>query len=75
MMKVSGITAAVPVVVSDEPMRAIRDVQGDICSPWKPRGLDAIDRTSVLDIKPYMLEFAARGAVRQSEWARELRVG
>jgi tRNA-Thr(GGU) m(6)t(6)A37 methyltransferase TsaA len=35
-------------------------------------GLDAIDGTPVLDIKPYMLEFAAQGEVRQPEWAREL---
>jgi tRNA (adenine37-N6)-methyltransferase len=35
-------------------------------------GLDAIDRTPVLDIKPYMPEFAALGEVRQPEWAREL---
>ena len=38
-------------------------------------GLDAIDGTPVMDIRPYMLEFAARGEVRQPEWARELRVG
>jgi tRNA (adenine37-N6)-methyltransferase len=38
-------------------------------------GLDAIDGTPVLDIKPYMLEFAARGEVRQPEWARELMAG
>jgi tRNA-Thr(GGU) m(6)t(6)A37 methyltransferase TsaA len=38
-------------------------------------GLDAIDGTPVLDIKPYMLEFAARGEIRQPEWARELMAG
>jgi tRNA (adenine37-N6)-methyltransferase len=38
-------------------------------------GLDAIDGTPVLDIKPYLLEFAARGEVRQPEWARELMAG
>lgn len=35
-------------------------------------GLDAIDGTPVLDIKPYMREFAARGETRQPEWTREL---
>jgi len=37
--------------------------------------LDAIDGTLVLDIKKYMLDFAARGDVRQPEWARELIAG
>ncbi|HUL46778.1 MAG TPA: SAM-dependent methyltransferase [Steroidobacteraceae bacterium] len=36
------------------------------------RGLDAIDRPPVLDIKPYMTEFAPRGAVRQPHWSHEL---
>jgi tRNA-Thr(GGU) m(6)t(6)A37 methyltransferase TsaA len=36
------------------------------------RGLDAIDGTPVLDIKPYMAEFGPRGEVREPEWAREL---
>lgn len=36
------------------------------------RGLDAIDGTPVLDIKPMMREFEARGEVRQPEWATEL---
>lgn len=35
-------------------------------------GLDAIDRTPVLDIKPYMLEFAPRGTVSQPQWSKEL---
>jgi tRNA (adenine37-N6)-methyltransferase len=34
--------------------------------------LDAIDGTPVLDIKPYMAEFAPRGAVRQPRWSHEL---
>ena len=34
--------------------------------------LDAIDGTPVLDIKPYMLTFGARGPVREPAWAREL---
>lgn len=36
------------------------------------RGLDAIDGTPVLDIKPVMREFEPRGAVRQPDWATEL---
>ena len=36
------------------------------------RGLDAIDGTPVLDIKPYMTGFAARGPVREPAWAQAL---
>lgn len=36
------------------------------------RGLDAIDGTPVLDIKPWMEEFAPIGATRQPAWSREL---
>jgi tRNA-Thr(GGU) m(6)t(6)A37 methyltransferase TsaA len=35
-------------------------------------GLDAIDGTPVLDIKPWMREFAPRGPVHQPAWATEL---
>ena len=35
-------------------------------------GLDAIDCTPVLDIKPYMREFAARGEIHQPEWVNQL---
>lgn len=35
-------------------------------------GLDAIDGTPVLDIKPFMREFVPRGNVRQPGWATEL---
>jgi len=35
-------------------------------------GLDAIDGTPVLDIKPYMREFGPRGEVLQPAWATEL---
>lgn len=35
-------------------------------------GLDAVDGTPVLDIKPYMAEYGPRGAIRQPEWATEL---
>jgi tRNA-Thr(GGU) m(6)t(6)A37 methyltransferase TsaA len=35
-------------------------------------GLDAIDGTPVLDVKPYIKEFGPRGEVRQPDWATEL---
>ena len=35
-------------------------------------GLDAIDNTPVIDIKPYLNEFGPRGSVTQPEWATEL---
>ena len=35
-------------------------------------GLDAIDGTPVLDIKPVMTEFLPRGTVRQPAWSTEL---
>lgn len=38
-------------------------------------GLDAVDGTPVLDIKPYMSEFGPRGDVRQPAWSRELMAG
>jgi len=38
----------------------------------KVRGLDAIDGTPVLDIKPVMREFLPRGEVQQPQWATEL---
>lgn len=36
------------------------------------RGLDAIDGTPVLDIKPWMKGFAPRGEVREPDWAAEI---
>ena len=39
------------------------------------RGLDAVDGTPVLDIKPVMAEFLPRGALRQPAWATELMRG
>ncbi|MFJ3979692.1 SAM-dependent methyltransferase [Streptomyces sp. NPDC090021] len=32
-------------------------------------GLDAVDGTPVLDLKPYMVEFGPPGELRQPEWA------
>lgn len=36
------------------------------------RGLDAIDGTPVIDIKPVMAEFLPRGRLRQPDWSHEL---
>lgn len=36
------------------------------------RGLDAVDGTPVLDVKPYVRDFAPRGDVRQPSWVDEL---
>jgi tRNA (Thr-GGU) A37 N-methylase len=38
-------------------------------------GLDALDGTPVLDIKPYLEEFGPRGPVHQPQWTRELMHG
>ena len=35
-------------------------------------GLDAMDGTPVLDLKPHMVEFDPRGEVRQPDWSHEL---
>ncbi|MGZ3789714.1 MAG: SAM-dependent methyltransferase [Bacteriovorax sp.] len=35
-------------------------------------GLDAVDGTSVLDIKPWVKEFAPRGEINQPTWISEL---
>lgn len=36
------------------------------------RGLDAIDGTPVVDIKPVMSGFEPRGPIREPDWAREI---
>lgn len=38
-------------------------------------GLDAMDGTPVLDLKPWVAEFGPRGPVRQPRWASELMRG
>lgn len=35
------------------------------------KGLDAIDGTPVIDVKPYFLNFAPRGNIKQPEWVSE----
>jgi tRNA-Thr(GGU) m(6)t(6)A37 methyltransferase TsaA len=44
-------------------------------SVLRVRGLDAIDGSPVLDIKPYMTEFGPRGSVAQPAWSHELMAG
>lgn len=39
------------------------------------RGLDAIDGTPVLDLKPWIPEFGPRGAVKRPSWCREVMAG
>ena len=41
-------------------------------STLRVEGLDAIDGTPVIDIKPWMNEFGPRGEVTQPQWATEL---
>lgn len=48
------------------------DVEGLVLTV---RGLDAIDGSPVLDIKPAMTEFGVRGALRQPAWSHELMAG
>jgi len=50
-------------------LRAVRDLTLGVM------GLDAIDGTPVLDLKPYMIEFGPRGPVRQPTWSHELMFG
>ena len=38
-------------------------------------GLDAIDGTPVVDIKPWMVEFGPRGDISQPSWSTELMQG
>ena len=50
----------------------LRGVEGRLL---RARGLDAVDGTPVLDIKPWMAEFGPRGETRQPAWASELMRG
>ncbi|PGM53303.1 tRNA (N6-threonylcarbamoyladenosine(37)-N6)-methyltransferase TrmO [Bacillus sp. AFS053548] len=36
------------------------------------KGLDAIDGTPIIDIKPIMKEFLPKGEVKQAEWSKNL---
>lgn len=39
------------------------------------RGLDAVEGTPVIDIKPYMTGFEPRGEIREPDWSKELMAG
>lgn len=47
----------------------IKSVEGSVVHV---AGLDAIDGTPVVDIKPWMVEFGPRGDVAQPSWSTEL---
>ncbi len=51
---------------------SVARIEGIDGTALKVRALDAVDGTPVLDIKPYMSEFAPRGATAQPAWSREL---
>ena len=50
----------------------LRSVQG---LTIEVEGLDALDGTPVVDLKPFMREFGPRGEVRQPAWATALMAG
>ena len=59
----------------DRPNRigsTVCDLVGTDGAAVEVRGLDAVDGTPVLDIKPYLPGFAPRGTVTQPAWADEL---
>lgn len=41
-------------------------------SALEVEGLDAIDGTPVLDIKPYLSGFAPRGEIREPQWSKKI---
>jgi tRNA (Thr-GGU) A37 N-methylase len=48
----------------------------DVGPGWlEVRGLDAVEGTPVLDVKPFLQEFGPRGPVVQPQWATELMQG
>lgn len=53
----------------------IAAVTGVDATTVRLRGLDAVDGTPVLDLKPWMTEFGPRGEVRQPAWSHELMRG
>ncbi len=48
------------------------DVVSVVGREVRVRGLDAVDGTPVLDLKPYLREFAPRGEILQPAWVGEL---
>lgn len=62
----------------DRPNRigsTVCEVVGVAGTTLEVRGLDAVDGTPVLDLKPYLPGFGPRGEVRQPTWAQALMDG
>ncbi len=55
--------------VSRAAIVAVRGTELDV------RGLDAIDGTPVLDVKPWLREYGPRGETRQPAWCAEVMAG
>ncbi len=51
---------------------SVCQVRGVSGRTLRVRGLDAVDGTPVLDLKPCMSGFEPRGQVREPQWAREI---
>ncbi len=52
-----------------------REVLGVDDRAIRVRGLDAFEGTPAIDTKPHLVEFGARGEVRQPAWSHELMAG
>ena len=64
--------------VKDRPNRlglATVELLGVDGTTLRVKGLDAVDGTPVIDIKPHLEEFGPRTPVREPAWARELMAG
>ena len=62
----------------DRPNRiglTVCELVGVVGSTIEVRGLDAVDGTPVLDVKPYLPGFGPRGEIRQPAWSDELMQG
>ena len=57
-------------VAHRDPSRRQRGIAEEMAA-----GLDEIDETPVVDIKPWMVEFGPRGEVLQPSWSTELMKG
>ena len=67
--RLGPLTTAHPTVPGRRANARVLDVDG---RTLRVSGLDAVDGTPVLDIKPYMAEFGPRGDIDQPAWAGEL---
>jgi tRNA (adenine37-N6)-methyltransferase len=69
MLLETGVHA---VSASKQKRAAVLDVQG---RKLFVEGLNAVDGSPVLDIKPWVVEFAPRGTITQPMWITELMKG